>query len=73
MPAVVQAVGSLPERVVDGVTGIVARDDERFAAPPIALLTDDALWRARARGGAARARGASAGTTSAQRFEALMP
>ena len=46
VPAVVQPLGSLPERVQDGITGFIAMgDDESFAQRAIALLTDDALWR----------------------------
>lgn len=46
VPAVVRPVAVLPERVHDGVTGFVVPDDEDFARRAIALLTDDALWRA---------------------------
>ena len=45
VPAVVQPLGSLPERVQDGVTGFVASDEESFARHAITLLSDDALWR----------------------------
>jgi glycosyltransferase involved in cell wall biosynthesis len=45
LPAVVQDIGSLPERVRDRETGFVARDEDSFAAAAIALLGDDALWR----------------------------
>ena len=34
VPAVVEALGSLAERVVDGVTGTVADDDAQFALFP---------------------------------------
>ena len=44
VPCVVQAVGSAPERVRDGVTGHVAPDDDAFAAHAVSLLTDDAAW-----------------------------
>ncbi len=47
VPAVVQAIGALPERVVDGATGTVAADDAGFEAAAVALLSDDALWRHR--------------------------
>jgi glycosyltransferase involved in cell wall biosynthesis len=46
VPAVVRPLGALPERVRDGITGFVTPDDEVFARRAIALLTDDALWRA---------------------------
>jgi hypothetical protein len=45
LPGVVQDIGSLKERIEDGITGFVARGDEDFAAAAIRLLTDDALWR----------------------------
>ena len=45
VPAVVQNFGSVVERVVDGETGFVARDDGAFADSAVALLTDDVLWR----------------------------
>ena len=52
-----QPLGSAPERVIDGVTGRVAKDDDGFAAAAIALLRDDELWRPlasrRARNGSA--------------------
>lgn len=44
VPGVVQPIGSVVERIADGVTGFVARDDEEFATHAIALLTDDGLW-----------------------------
>jgi glycosyltransferase involved in cell wall biosynthesis len=46
VPAVVRPLAVLPERVRDGLTGFVASDDDTFARHAIALLTDDALWRA---------------------------
>jgi hypothetical protein len=44
IPGVVQDIGSLRERIIDGVTGVVARDESAFAEAAINLLTDDALW-----------------------------
>ena len=46
MPAVVTDLGSMRERVIDGETGFVARDDQAFADAAVKLLTDDALWSA---------------------------
>ncbi len=46
VPAVVQRLGSVVERVVDAETGFIADDDEAFAEAAVRLLTDDALWRA---------------------------
>ena len=45
MPAVVQDIGCVAERVVDRETGFVAADDQAFADATIALLADDELWR----------------------------
>jgi glycosyltransferase involved in cell wall biosynthesis len=45
VPAVVARRGAVSERVVDGVTGQVAEDDEAFAAAAVTVLRDDALWR----------------------------
>jgi glycosyltransferase involved in cell wall biosynthesis len=45
VPAVVQNIGCVAERVVDRETGFVAADDRAFADATIALLTDDDLWR----------------------------
>jgi glycosyltransferase involved in cell wall biosynthesis len=45
VPGVAQPIGSLPERVVDGVTGFVMETRERFAGSAVRLLTDDAVWR----------------------------
>ncbi len=48
VPAVVSAVGALPERVHDGTTGFVtpAGDQAAFGAAVVRLLTDNALWAA---------------------------
>ena len=45
VPAVVQDIGCVAERVVDGETGFVAADDADFARRGRDLLTDDDLWR----------------------------
>ncbi|MEX2451182.1 MAG: glycosyltransferase family 4 protein [Rhodospirillales bacterium] len=45
VPAVVQDIGSVSERVIDGSTGYVAATDEAFSGAAIDLLTDDGLWR----------------------------
>lgn len=44
VPAVVQRIGAVPERVIDGHTGFVAGDDNDFALHAARLLADDALW-----------------------------
>jgi glycosyltransferase involved in cell wall biosynthesis len=71
VPAVVQPLGSLPERVQNGVTGFVAGDDESFARHAIALLRDDALWRQQHEAALRLQKGLDADDV-AQRFEALM-
>ncbi len=45
VPTVVRDLGSVVERVIDGETGFVAKDDEQFVRSAINLLTDDDLWR----------------------------
>jgi glycosyltransferase involved in cell wall biosynthesis len=70
LPAVVQNLGAVAERIIDGVTGTVAGDDESFAAAAIALLTDDALWRAQHEASLARQKGLSWDEVAA-RFEEL--
>ena len=44
VPAVVQHRGSVVERVIDGETGFIARDDRAFTDAAIKLLSDDGLW-----------------------------
>ena len=72
LPAVVLRLGSLPERVEDGVTGTVAEDEDAFVAAALALLRDDALWQSRHRAAIARRKGLS-WDEAATGFEALIP
>ena len=44
VPSVVQDIGCVAERVIDGVTGFVTHDDVNFAERSRALLLDDDLW-----------------------------
>lgn len=44
VPAVVQNLGSVVERVRDQSTGYVTDDDAGFAAAAVRILTDDDLW-----------------------------
>ncbi len=44
VPAVVQPIGSMPERVRHEETGFVAADERSFALAAQRLLTEDALW-----------------------------
>jgi len=71
VPAVVQPLGSVVERVIDGVTGHIAADDDSFAGAAIALLRDDDLWRQFHAEALARQRGQSWDEVAAQ-FEALI-
>lgn len=45
VPAVVQPIGSVVERVVDGRTGFVAADANTFADGAVRLLSDEECWR----------------------------
>ena len=45
IPAVVQDIGCVAERVIEGETGFVAVDDIDFAKRGCDILTDDKLWR----------------------------
>jgi glycosyltransferase involved in cell wall biosynthesis len=72
VPVVAQAIGSLPERVVDGVTGDLAIDEASFAASSIVLLRDDERWRRMHLAALARQRGQSWDEV-AQRFEGQIP
>jgi len=71
VPAVVQSLGSVGERVIDGVTGRVAANDDDFVIAAIAALSDDGLWRTWHRSALDRQRGESWDSVAA-RFEALM-
>src|SRR5712691_2431897 len=71
LPAVVQPLGMVAERVVDGVTGVVAADDAAFATAAVSLLRDDEMWRRFHREALARQRGLSWDEVAA-RYEALI-
>jgi glycosyltransferase involved in cell wall biosynthesis len=71
VPAVVNPLGSAGERVVDGVTGRVAENDEAFVAAALQVLRDDELWRRWHRAALVHQRGLSWDSVAA-RFEALM-
>ena len=72
VPGVVQNVGCVAERIEDGVTGFVARDDGDFAERAVALLRDDALWRSQHEEALARQR-AWGWPQAAEAFERLLP
>jgi glycosyltransferase involved in cell wall biosynthesis len=44
VPAVVQKLGSVVERVIDGKTGAITDTDEEFARSAVELLNNDKLW-----------------------------
>ena len=44
LPAVLQDIACMKERVVEGKTGWAVKDDASFAQRAIAVLSDDALW-----------------------------
>ena len=71
VPAVVQPLGSVAERVIDGHTGRVAVSDGEFAEAAIAVLRDDQLWRRWHRAALALQRGLSWDDVAA-RYEALI-
>jgi glycosyltransferase involved in cell wall biosynthesis len=71
VPAVVEPLGATPERVIDGVTGRVAKDDDGFVAASVALLRHDELWRRWHLAALERQRGLSWDAVGA-RFEALI-
>ena len=44
VPSVVQPIGSVVERIIDGETGFVTATDNDFADAAVKLLRDDELW-----------------------------
>ena len=72
VPAVVQPIGSVVERVIDGETGVVADTDETFAAAAIRVLSDDDEWRRQHDAAVARQRSWSWSDAAAE-FEKLAP
>jgi glycosyltransferase involved in cell wall biosynthesis len=71
VPAVVQPIGSVVERVIDGETGRIAATDAAFAEAAVSLLRDDELWHRYHRATLSRQRGLSWDAVAAK-FEALM-
>jgi glycosyltransferase involved in cell wall biosynthesis len=72
VPAVVENLGSVNERVIDGETGFVVSDDAAFAEHAIRLLGDDDLWRRQHRAALARQRNWR-WSDAADAFERLIP
>ena len=71
VPAIVQPLGSLGERVIDGISGRIAHSDDIFAEAAIAVLRGNELWRRWHLGALAHQRGLSWDEVAA-RFERLM-
>jgi len=71
VPAIVQPLGSVAERIVDGQTGRVAVSDGEFTEAAIAVLRDDDLWRRWHRSALATQRGLGWDEVAA-RYEALL-
>ncbi len=72
VPTVVQNLGSMVERVIDGETGAVASTDEEFARAAVNLLNDNDLWR-RQHNTAIEKQGAWGWEQAAMAFEELIP
>jgi glycosyltransferase involved in cell wall biosynthesis len=70
LPCVVMDRGAVAERIEDGLTGMVARNEAEFVEAAQALLHDDVLWLRMHRAALARGPGAN-WTDVAQAFEAL--
>ena len=71
LPAVVQPIGCVAERVVDGETGFVAESDDAFVERSVELLSDDRLWRRQHQAALARQR-AWGWDSAAAEFEKLI-
>jgi glycosyltransferase involved in cell wall biosynthesis len=72
VPAVVQKLGSVVERVVDEKTGAITDTDQEFSSSAINLLNDDDLWRDQHKA-AIEMQGAWGWSQAAQAFEELIP
>lgn len=72
VPAVVQDLGSMRERVIDGETGTVATTDADFSAAARTLLVDDNVWTRRHVAALAKQRSWT-WEDAAQAFEELLP
>jgi glycosyltransferase involved in cell wall biosynthesis len=71
VPAVVQPIGAVGERVIDGATGCVASNEAAFVDAAVTLLRDDELWHQYHRNALASQRGFAWDEVAAQ-FEGLL-
>lgn len=71
LPCVVQDIGCVAERIIDGKTGFVAMDDDSFVASSVRLLSDDQLWQSQSNAALAGQRGWG-WDDAAARFEELL-
>ena len=71
VPAVVQELGSVVERVIDGVTGTIAKTELEFVNSAIEVLNNDQVWR-RQHNAALAKQGAWSWTKAAKAFEELI-
>ena len=72
LPAVVQPIAAVKERVIDNVTGRIAPDDAAFAEAAVKILTDEALYRRYHKGALENQRNWSWDDAAFQ-FELLLP
>ncbi|MDB5374227.1 MAG: hypothetical protein JWP04_2869 [Belnapia sp.] len=70
LPCVVTALGAVPERIEQGITGVVAATEDAFVTAATRLLADDAIWSQLHANALARGPGLSWDEVAA-RFEAL--
>jgi glycosyltransferase involved in cell wall biosynthesis len=72
VPAVVQKLGSVVERVIDGQTGRIAENDVDFSRAAVELLKNDDLWLDQHKAAIAK-QGAWGWEQAARAFEELIP
>ena len=72
VPGIVQPIGSVVERVIDGETGFVKTTDSAFADAAVKVLSDDELWQ-RQHAKALEKQRAWGWPEAAQAFEELVP
>ena len=72
VPAVVQRLGSVVERIKDGVTGAIANNDQQFADNAVELLTNDGKWKLQHKAAQSLQRSWT-WSSAAEAFEKLIP